>query len=42
MNEKKTNFLMDKTQNRNKNEKIKSRTQIGIRRVIRNPIFCYD
>jgi hypothetical protein len=30
MNEKKNNFLTDKTQNRNKNEEIKSQTHIGI------------
>jgi hypothetical protein len=42
MNEKKNNFLTDKTQNRNKNEKIKSQTHIGIRRVVQNPIFHHD
>jgi hypothetical protein len=42
MNEKKNSFLMDKTQNRNKNEKIKSQAKIGIRIVIQNPIFGYD
>jgi hypothetical protein len=42
MNEKKNIFLMDKTQNKNKKEKIKLQTQIGIQRVIRDPIFRYD
>jgi hypothetical protein len=39
MNEKKNNFLMDKTKNRNKNEKIKLQTHIGIEELFEIRFF---